>query len=238
MTEKGFKKLAFTLAEVLITLGIIGIVAEMTIPTLAQNINNSIYYTQFMTTYSLLNQASSLIITDSGGDFTGQYPDTTTLMNAFAGKLKTLKTCAEGSATNCWTNSDLNLLSKKMSYTLGANDSAMILANGAIVRFSTTGGDFSASCQAINNYYIKNGTTYHACDAIWVDVNGNKSPNELGRDVYLLLIYPTLPIIPDGMPGTEDYTSFTDFVGGCDVTATWTGFTCAARLVYEKKMNY
>ena len=33
------KQNAFTLAEVLITLGIIGVVAAMTIPTLMQNIN-------------------------------------------------------------------------------------------------------------------------------------------------------------------------------------------------------
>ena len=36
-SNKHYKSLAFTLAEVLITLGIVGVVAAMTIPTLMHN---------------------------------------------------------------------------------------------------------------------------------------------------------------------------------------------------------
>ena len=42
-------KVAFTLAEVLITLGIIGIVAAMTLPTLNQAINNKVRAEQVRT---------------------------------------------------------------------------------------------------------------------------------------------------------------------------------------------
>lgn len=42
------KKVAFTLAEVLITLGIIGIVVAMTIPTLMTNIKARKLRTQFL----------------------------------------------------------------------------------------------------------------------------------------------------------------------------------------------
>ena len=49
-------KLAFTLAEVLITLGIIGIVAAMTIPTLIANTNGQKYRSQFKKTVSILSQ--------------------------------------------------------------------------------------------------------------------------------------------------------------------------------------
>ncbi len=48
---------AFTLAEVLITLGIIGVVAAMTIPTLMTNINGAKYRNQFKKSLSTLNQA-------------------------------------------------------------------------------------------------------------------------------------------------------------------------------------
>ena len=41
------KRFGFTLAEVLITLGIIGVVAAMTIPTLIQNTNSVKFATQF-----------------------------------------------------------------------------------------------------------------------------------------------------------------------------------------------
>ncbi|MBQ8458546.1 type II secretion system protein [bacterium] len=55
-----FKKIAFTLAEVLITLGVIGVVAAMTIPTLIANINGQRFRSQFKKTLSTLNQAGRM----------------------------------------------------------------------------------------------------------------------------------------------------------------------------------
>lgn len=51
------KKFGFTLAEVLITLGIIGVVAAMTIPTLIANTNAAKFRSQFKKAVSTLNQA-------------------------------------------------------------------------------------------------------------------------------------------------------------------------------------
>ncbi len=51
-------KKAFSLAEVLITLGLIGIVAAMTIPVLFSNINNAKFRNQFKKSISTLNQAA------------------------------------------------------------------------------------------------------------------------------------------------------------------------------------
>ena len=51
------KRFGFTLAEVLITLGIIGVVAAMTIPTLISNTNSQKFRSQFKKTISTLNQA-------------------------------------------------------------------------------------------------------------------------------------------------------------------------------------
>ncbi|MBQ8459630.1 type II secretion system protein [bacterium] len=53
-------KNGFTLAEVLITLGVIGVVAAMTIPTLIANINGQRYRSQFKKTLSTLNQAGRM----------------------------------------------------------------------------------------------------------------------------------------------------------------------------------
>ena len=51
------QKFAFTLAEVLITLGIIGIVASMTIPTLIQNYKRQVVATRLEKFYSTVNQS-------------------------------------------------------------------------------------------------------------------------------------------------------------------------------------
>ena len=51
------KNNAFTLAEVLITLGIIGVVAAMTLPTLIQNNKNKEVEARLKKVYSVMNQA-------------------------------------------------------------------------------------------------------------------------------------------------------------------------------------
>lgn len=60
------KKTAFTLAEVLITLGIIGVVAAMTLPTLIQKNNNRVVETRLKKFYSAVNQAILLAENDYG----------------------------------------------------------------------------------------------------------------------------------------------------------------------------
>ena len=49
-------KKGFTLAEVLVTLGIIGVVSAMTVPTLMQNYQKKSYVTQLHKVYNELNQ--------------------------------------------------------------------------------------------------------------------------------------------------------------------------------------
>ena len=53
-------KTAFTLAEVLITLGIIGIVASMTLPAVTTKVNNAKFKNGFKKSLSVLNQAVNL----------------------------------------------------------------------------------------------------------------------------------------------------------------------------------
>ena len=62
-------KYGFTLAEVLITLGIIGVVAAMTIPTLIANTNGAKYRSQYKKTLSSLNQAVKMNIANHDFDF-------------------------------------------------------------------------------------------------------------------------------------------------------------------------
>ena len=65
------KKTAFTLAEVLITLGIIGIVAAMTMPTLIANYKNKVLVNQAKNSYSLLSNALMLSKSRNGYDSYG-----------------------------------------------------------------------------------------------------------------------------------------------------------------------
>ena len=65
------KRFGFTLAEVLITLGIIGVVAAMTIPTLIANTNGAKFRSQFKKTLSTLNQAGLMAQAQYDFDYAG-----------------------------------------------------------------------------------------------------------------------------------------------------------------------
>ena len=63
------KKFGFTLAEVLITLGIIGVVAAMTIPTLMQKTNDAELKSGYKKMISVISQAISMNYALDGVDF-------------------------------------------------------------------------------------------------------------------------------------------------------------------------
>ena len=79
--HKGSWSKGFTLAEVLITLGIIGVVAALTIPTLIQKYTNKVVETRLVQFYSSINQAVKLSEIDNGDkklwykDVSGGVPD-------------------------------------------------------------------------------------------------------------------------------------------------------------------
>ena len=65
-THHSLKKFAFTLAEILITLGIIGVVAALTIPSIIQNYKKSVIETSVKKFYTNINQAIIMSERDNG----------------------------------------------------------------------------------------------------------------------------------------------------------------------------
>ena len=63
---KSLKQKAFTLAEVLITLSIIGVVAAMTVPTLMSNTSNQQHVTALKKAYSTLSNAMKMMPVNLG----------------------------------------------------------------------------------------------------------------------------------------------------------------------------
>ncbi|PWL77866.1 hypothetical protein DBY21_04675 [Candidatus Gastranaerophilales bacterium] len=60
------KNLAFTMAELLITLGVIGVVIAMTLPALVQNYNNHLTETRLKKFYTIMNQAILQSVNENG----------------------------------------------------------------------------------------------------------------------------------------------------------------------------
>lgn len=212
------KNKAFTLAEVLITLGIIGIVAAMTIPVLINNSDKQEYLSRFKENYSIFLQITTQLNNDCGGSVTGclatpnaANDDPTTrldFLNLYKAKLSVAKDCSAG-ATECFPNTNYKNLNGTDS---GRNFEAGYWIGNA--RIQLTNGS------SVGVRWI---TT---APGIIIDTNGPKGPNQIGKDFfYFYYDINTKTFNPDY--GDND----------CGV-GTNNGYGCSAKIVKENAMNY
>lgn len=170
--------LAFTLAEVLITLGIIGIVAAMTISTLMKNIQDSQYKQAWKKEFSALSNATNRIIADNGGSMADVCSSTggNCLRDTYANYMNVTKACAiSASYGDCWdyTNSDDH------KSTWGGNGSGLRLSDGTFIMFYYV----DTTCTTMNF-----AADIYRCGNIFVDTNGFKGPNIIGKDIQAVII--------------------------------------------------
>ena len=171
---------AFTLAEVLITLGIIGIVAAMTLPTLIQKQQNKAILTSLNKSYSELQNIVNLISNDMGEDISkvAETHDNKALKELFMKYYQNAKDCYRG---ECYT--------KETYYykTYTGNDIYFYNVYFGQEQFITKEGRL-----------ISFGGTDEWGRMITVDVNGPfKNPNAWGRDTFTFLIM-NKQIVPCG----------------------------------------
>ena len=100
------RRFAFTLAEVLVTLGIIGVVSAMTIPSLTQSWQKQAYVAQLKKVYSQLAQAAALAIQEEQADTLDEskYIGSEGAKNFLRTYFKVVNDCGNNS-TPCFANS-------------------------------------------------------------------------------------------------------------------------------------
>lgn len=168
----------FTLSEVLITLTIIGVVAAITLPTLLKNYQKDQTITQLKSVYTDLNNALYQAKVDNGTDLNTWYVpnDSEAVASTYFAKtyllpyLKTIKICGTSGSSDC-TLHDAFLSDPTNNYTISGNSNyySFVLANGAVI-----GVDVSPT-----------GTSVATCrEFIWMDINGKKPPNIIGKDTF------------------------------------------------------
>ena len=215
------KKAAFTLAEVLITLGIIGVVAAMTMPSLIQNYQEKATVTKLKKCYSLVSQAYASILNDEGGSDTLQAGDDLEMMEKFGKYLKYQKTC--GRNKGCFPNVTYKSVTGN-GYSKWENDttdrSRAILTDGTLIMFNK-----SAMRVGEGNYLYAQ---------IYVDINGFKGPNQLGKDFFYFYINPE-KIVPGGAKALEEKNEGQKFTKNC---IQQNGYACAAWVIYNENMDY
>lgn len=210
------KKSAFTLAEVLITLGVIGVVAAMTLPTLVGKYQEKVLINQAKRSLSLINNALNLTkakesASDNGDFFRSENTHDQTADIIFK-NFQVIERCLS-SKNGCGD-------SYKIKQQYRKNDgygnvissggvkwySRAVLKDGSIVGIYQTKYPES-SCQNYYKTYDKDSNGNYIldengnktgerlvpevdCGHIFFDVNGVKGPNQYGRDAYLIYVTP------------------------------------------------
>ncbi|MBP3925494.1 type II secretion system protein [bacterium] len=161
------KRCAFALAEVLITLGIIGIVAAMTMPALVQHYKKVEYSSRLKKFYSVMNQAILASELDNGpaGDWQK--------VGGISGDIKNEEDEydyeANSSVTQNYINTYLKPYIKITDFKILKKGDPGSTMGQAVMTF------------ADGSYVIvHNGN----CVDFSYDVNGPKLPNERGRDIF------------------------------------------------------
>jgi len=194
-THHSRKRCAFTLAEVLITLGIIGVVAAMTMPTLIQKHQEQVTVTRVKKFYSLINQTLLMAIKDNGyvdeWNFIESDEDSGNILSdKFAGYfkpyLKIAKDCGSNAGCLGYTKK-VNLLSgaeHNTNYEINKSYYKMILTDGTYMWMRRDWGTETNS-QPCND---SDGGLAKVCGAIWIDINGKTQPNTIGKDIFIFYI--------------------------------------------------
>lgn len=220
------KKKAFTLAEVLITLGIIGIVAAMTLPAVINNSRAQELETQLKSSYAILQQALQLMQANTGiiANQTN-YPGQTfgaEFIKYFKQTVKcTDDTCLvsdmeDGAVKSTFKN--YKNYNKTANLSRGGNviydEGKYILTNNMLLLIE---------CNTPNFGII-----------LTVDINGpNKKPNVYGQDLFSFNIEEkTGKLLPMGTEGTH----YSDINRYCSASSSdgFNGAACTYRALTEK----
>ena len=211
-------KHAFTLAEVLITLGIIGVVAAMTMPTLIANQKEKETVAKLKKMYSVLSQAYLLSVEKYGT------PDEWGFGNRDAGssteddtdyvagnakimkdklfeQIKNIKVCEKGlNKTECGLGDKYYYANGSIASELNSKVSALSMIDGNGIMVLINNG--SCSENRGDGKHLNN-----ICGWVFVDTNGSKPPNTIGKDLFGFYLT-KYGIIPSGTKEETNYSIY------------------------------
>ena len=199
--EIRFKDLknAFTLAEVLITLGIIGVVAAMTLPAFISNVQGRIQAKRVENINQKLSKVTDKMAVQSG--LIG-YPDTMAFVQEMKKHMSIAKVCDNSHLAECWGTTEVDV-GKDKPWEISKTKTAKTLKIGEPDNWADTVGIVTADGTPMILSYDKEcnfdpnnaGLQYNqssgksnslVCLSGVFDWNGGAKPNKLGDDVITL----------------------------------------------------
>lgn len=182
----------FTLAEVLITLGIIGIVAAMTLPVLVQNYQKRITATRLEATYSMIKQAIRMSEAKNG-DVSEWNFDSLKEDGSMGVKL-TQKFVKQ------YIEPYLKIAHKdEFAYSSAPYEYNYYSLNGKLISSSHTHYSLALN----NGVYLHFNANYgddndNNAVELRIDINGKQRPNTVGIDTFFMQIYPEVKFYREG----------------------------------------
>ncbi len=168
----------FTLAETLITLGIIGVVAAITIPNLISTHQKKTTVTKLQKAISIINQAYRLSFDDVGEPQSAFDIGSEEYFKTYwAPYIKVLTYCTSAEICGYKSNSDFKYLN-------GNQAQVVITAKSARTTFFTADGFLYIIFTANGSSLTESG--YEPNNKVYVDINGSAKPNTYGKDIFIL----------------------------------------------------
>lgn len=190
-------KKAFTLAETLLALVIIGIVIAMVMPVFTKRITKRVYISALNKNYSVFSNAFNLAKKFDYNDYEDwTHDDSNTFYNYQQIKkyFSIIREC--NNEAGCWSviktkAADGSELSYANDTGIGSNNVTFTLNDGTNVSLAYFNQGETTQSFGVNKFLLS------ASMIIFVDVNGDKGPNRMGIDVYPLVLT-NRGIIPAG----------------------------------------
>lgn len=224
------KQQGFTLAEVLITLMVIGILAVITIPSILQSWQETETVSKLRKTYSILQQACKLAEIDNGAVTSWDSSNNTSSYVFWDNIKKYLSIAADcqnksGCAPDKFSNKNDPSVSSANNVSTKRH---ILLKDGTSI---TYGGWTSPKCD-INNGHAGSRSI---CADLIIDINGTKAPNTMGIDAFVFYITPE-GIALAGGPDTDYYIySHNDH---CIYKSYSNGYSCTKWVIEKGNMLY
>lgn len=224
----------FTLAEVLITLGIIGIVAAMTLPSIIANKRRSEMRSQLFVAYSLLQQALQRMNADYGYPVTPSDYKNRKFKPEYIKYFESPVDCEWGGIHS----TKASTLCGKGANVTDDNGSSSQLIDGIYMTYNKASNKISSIPLDDGQFALKNGMLIMIENInslfITIDVNGiNKKPNVWGEDLFTFQLMDNGKLLPMGAFGTaysqDTYCSRTS-------SGTLNGIGCTQKALTDK--NY
>ena len=181
------KKMGFTLAEVLITLGIIGVVAALVMPGLIANYQKKVLTTQITRASNIIQNAARLYMAkEEMSDLYNGNGDNPDEMNPYINdfmkaSFNVARDCTS-SLSGCFADSYININKDPLDdgRSNWQNCYALVSGESVCIFYFSDSAWGGPSMMGIVQYSLVSPAT------VVVDTNGKKGPNTLGRDLFVM----------------------------------------------------